>query len=85
MRYTVVIEPTREADHPGWYYAHIPALDLTTHGLGIEGAIEAARDLVKGWVAELRAAGQPVPVEGPSLVSQLEIPEGDGGDALHAA
>jgi len=45
MRYTVILEPTRESDKPGWYYAHIPALDLTTHGLGPEGAMNAARDL----------------------------------------
>lgn len=61
MRYTVILEPTNEADNPGWYYAHIPALDLTTHGLGLEGAMEAARDLALGWIAELRAMGREVP------------------------
>ena len=55
MRYTILLEPTREPAHPGWYYAHIPALDLTTHGQGIEGALRAAEDLVKGWVAELQS------------------------------
>jgi hypothetical protein len=43
LRYTVVIEPTREPEHRGWYYAHVPALDLTTHCEGIEGALAAAR------------------------------------------
>jgi len=62
LRYTVVIEPTHEADHPGWFYAHVPALDLTTHGEGVEGALAAAHDLIHGWIAELRAAGKPVPV-----------------------
>lgn len=81
MRYTVILEPTREPEQPGWYYAHIPALDLTTHGLGVEGALAAARDLVSGWVAELRAAGEEPPQEGASLVSHIEVP----GDALHAA
>lgn len=54
MRYTVVLEPTQEAEHPGWYYAHIPALDLTTHGEGIEGALAAARELASGWIEELK-------------------------------
>lgn len=81
MRYTVVLEPTREAEHPGWYYAHIPALDLTTHGMGLEGAMEAARDLVSGWIAELRSRGEEIPVEGQGFISQIEIPD----DAIHAA
>jgi predicted RNase H-like HicB family nuclease len=62
MRYMVILEPTNEADRAGWYYAHIPSLDLTTHGLGLDGAMEAARDLVSGWVAELRSRGEPVPM-----------------------
>ena len=81
MRYTVVLEPTNEADHPGWYYAHIPALDLTTHGLGLEGAMDAARDLVSGWIAELRSRGEEIPVESQGFVSQIEIPD----DAIHVA
>jgi predicted RNase H-like HicB family nuclease len=81
MRYTVILEPTNEADKPGWYYAHIPALDLTTHGLGPEGAMAAARDLAAGWIAELRGRGQEIPVETQGFVSQIEIPD----DAIHAA
>ena len=81
MRYTVIVEPTDEPDRPGWFYAHIPALDLTTHGLGVEGAMAAARELVIGWVAERRSHGEEVPMESRSLVGQIEIPD----DALHAA
>ncbi len=81
MRYTVVLEPTNEPEKPGWYYAHVPALDLTTHGLGIEGAMNAARDLVSGWVAELKSRGEEVPVEGQGFVGHIEIPD----DAIHAA
>lgn len=81
MRYTVVLEPTNEPDHPGWYYAHIPTLDLTTHGAGIEGAIEAAKDLVVGWIAELRAQGSAVPQEQQGFVTQIEVVE----DAVHSA
>jgi predicted RNase H-like HicB family nuclease len=81
MRYTVILQPTNEPNAPGWYYAHIPALDLTTHGMGLEGAMDAARDLIMGWIAELRKSGQEIPVEKQGFVSQIEIPE----DAIHAA
>jgi predicted RNase H-like HicB family nuclease len=81
MRYTVILEPTCEAENPGWYYAHIPALDLTTHGLGLEGAMEAARDLATGWIAELRKNGKEIPVETQGFVTQIDIPD----DAIHAA
>ncbi len=81
MRYTVILEPTNETDQPGWYYAHIPALDLTTHGLGIEGAMAAARDLVTGWIAELKKNGQEVPVETQGFVGHIDISD----DAIHAA
>jgi predicted RNase H-like HicB family nuclease len=73
MRYTVVLEPTREADQPGWFYAHIPTLGLTTHGLGIEGAMAAARDLAQLWIAERKAHGDPVPEESQGFVSQIEV------------
>ena len=79
MHYTVFLEPTNEPDQPGWYYAHIPVLDLTTHGLGIEGALQAARDLVAGWVTELQSRGQKVPVETQAFVSQIEVEI----DAIH--
>jgi len=81
MRFTVILEPTDEANQPGWYYAHIPALDLTTHGLGLEGAMEAARDLASGWISELRARGESIPVERQGFVNQIEISD----DATHAA
>lgn len=81
MRYTVVIQPTNEPDQPGWFYAHIPALDLTTHGLGIEGALAAAADLASGWIAELKSQGEPVPEESSGFVSSIEVRD----DALHPA
>ncbi len=81
MRYTVILEPINEDDKPGWYYAHIPSLDLTTHGLGLEGAMESARDLIIGWISELRSCGKEIPVEKQGFVSQIEISE----DAIHAA
>jgi len=81
MKYTVVIEPTHEPDQPGWYYVHVPALDLTTHGEGVEGARQAAAELVAAWVAEHRARGEDVPVEEGAFVSQIEV----AGDAVHGA
>ena len=60
MRYSLLIEPVREADFsPGYYYAHVPALDLTAHGEGIEGAKAAAKDLIRLWVEEKRTRGEP--------------------------
>ncbi len=81
MRYTVILEPTTEPTLPGWYFAHIPAFDLTTHGLGPEGAMDAARNLVTGWIAELRKEGKEIPVEKQAFVRQIEIPD----DAIPAA
>lgn len=64
MRYSLLIEPVHEAGFPtGYYYAHVPAFDLTTHGEGIEGARAAAKDLILLWVEEKRACGEPVPRE----------------------
>lgn len=66
IRSSLLIEPVRDAGFPpGYYYAHVPALDLTTHGEGIEGA-KAAADLIRLWVEEKRARGEPVPREADS-------------------
>jgi predicted RNase H-like HicB family nuclease len=53
MRYSVLVEPVDSAENlPGFYYAHVPSLGLTTHGDGVEGALAAARDLIHLWVDE---------------------------------
>lgn len=80
MRYTVILEPTQEPDQPGWYYARIPALDLTTHGMGVEGAMAAARDLVEGWLHALADQGLPPPEDRTTFVGHIDA----GGDALHS-
>lgn len=54
MRYSVFLEPVNEPQFQGYYYAHIPTLDLTTHGQGIEGALAAAQELIEAWIAEKR-------------------------------
>ena len=73
MRYSVLLEPVNEAEFEGYYYAHIPALDLTTHGQGVEGALAAARELVEAWIAERRAHGEPIPRESDSLIAHIEV------------
>ena len=75
MRYSVLLEPVNEPEFQGYYYAHIPTLDLTTHGQGIEGAIAAAQELIEGWVEEKRSRGGSVRVETKSLFAQVEIPD----------
>ena len=74
MEYSVIIERT---DDPSlakdFYYAHVPCLDLTTHGLGIEGAKNAAYDLIKLWIQEKIANGESIPVETEVHFSKIEI------------
>ncbi|PZR73547.1 MAG: hypothetical protein DLM73_10480 [Chthoniobacterales bacterium] len=61
MTYGILFEKAETAElSPGSYYAHVPALALTTHGEGIEGARAAAEDLIKLWLSEKRAAGEAI-------------------------
>lgn len=74
MKYAVLIEPVEESEGmPGFYYAHVPSLGITTHGGGIEGAMSAARDLISLWVAEMRATGRDLRVPGDSILATLEV------------
>jgi len=75
MKYSVFLEPVRESEFEGYFYAHVPALDLTTHGKGVDGALAAARELVEAWITEKQAHGEVVPVESNSVVSHIEIPD----------
>lgn len=59
MNYGVVFEKMNEASFPpDFYYAHVPALGLTTHGPGIGGARAAVLDLVQLWISEKKANGE---------------------------
>lgn len=81
MDYTVVYTKVEEPGFPsGYYYAHIPTLDLTTHGMGIEGAKAAAEDLVNLWVEEKQAAGETLPLESDMFTGKIHV-----ADALHVA
>lgn len=73
MRYSVFLEPVDEPEFSGYYYAHVPTLDLTTHGQGVEGALAAARELVEVWISEKRGRGEPVPTESESLIGYIEV------------
>ena len=82
MRFSVVFEKVQDAGFPaGYYYAHLPSLGLTTHGLGVEGARQAAADLLQLWLAEKRASGEEVAESSEPLFGTLEIPK----DALQGA
>ena len=81
MIFSIVYEQIDDASlPPGYYYAHIPALDLTTHGKGIEGAKTAALDLARLWIEEKRTHGETIPVEKEAFFSQIEL-----GNAVHGA
>lgn len=75
MRYSVFLEPVHEPEFEDYYYAHVPTLDLTTHGKGVEGALAAAKELTEAWITEKRAHGEPVPVESQSVITHIEIPD----------
>lgn len=53
MKFPIVYEKINSNEFPkGYYYAHIPTLGLTTHGEGLEGAKDAAFDLVSLWLQD---------------------------------
>ena len=73
MQYSVVLDMIDETGFEGYYYAHIPALDLTTQGKGIEAAVAAARDLAELWVAEKQSRGETVQQESGTVIARIEI------------
>ncbi|MES0488927.1 MAG: hypothetical protein ABUK01_02980 [Leptospirales bacterium] len=74
MDYSILIEKITDDSLPEeYYYTHIPALDLTTHGKGIEGAKKAAIELIQGWIAEKLANKETVPKESESYFSKVTI------------
>lgn len=82
MNFGVLFEKVTDKDFPsGYYYAHVPSLGLTTHGLGIEGARQAVADLIRLWIAEKHANGEAIPPSSEALFSTLELPD----DALQSA
>jgi predicted RNase H-like HicB family nuclease len=81
MNYGILLERIDDpAFRSGYYYAHIPSLGLTTHGLGVDGARAAARDLLSLWIGERKSNGEPVPAPGEFFFSTVELSE----DALRS-
>lgn len=82
LTYPIVFERVAASEAlPGHFYAHVPALGLTTHGEGIEGARLAVLDLLSLWRAEKRAAGEVVPPSGEFFFATVELDE----DTLQSA
>jgi predicted RNase H-like HicB family nuclease len=82
MNIGVLFEKVQDKDFPsGYFYAHMPSLGLTTHGLGIEEARVAALDLARLWLAEKSANAERVPPATDILFSTLELPD----DAFQSA
>ena len=82
MNYAILLERIQDPDFPpGYFYAHIPSLGLTTHGPGVDGAREAARDLLNLWIAEKKSNGEAIPSPGEFFFSTVELSE----DALQSA
>lgn len=75
MTFGLILEPISESGFPpGYFYAHIPALGLTTQGEGIEGARAAAADLARLWLEEKAAQGEAMPDTSAVLFSTVDVP-----------
>ena len=74
MKYGVLFEKVNDPNFPSdYYYAHVPALGLTTHGAGVEGARASALDLIHLWIAEKRSNGETIPESSDCFFSTVEI------------
>jgi len=60
-----------EAAENGGYYAHVPALDLTTEGETLAQAKAMARDAIAGYLEAAKMLGKPIPRD--VKVEQIEV------------
>jgi antitoxin HicB len=67
-KYTVIYEPAED----GGFYAHIPALEVTTEGETLDEAKEMARDAIENTLECLRELKLPIPEEVGS--EEVEVP-----------
>ena len=65
--YTVVYEPAEG----GGYYAHVPALNITTEGETLREAKQMARDAIEGYIEAAREIGKRLPRD--VTVEQVEV------------
>jgi predicted RNase H-like HicB family nuclease len=74
MKYAVALEPVPDSENmAGYFYAHIPSLGLTTHGLGVAGALVAAKDLVKLWLEEKHHHREEVHLAQEMVLATIEV------------
>jgi predicted RNase H-like HicB family nuclease len=82
VNYGILFERVTDLDFPaGYWYAHVPSLGLTTHGLRIEGARAAALDLLSLWISEKVSNNEKIPETGEFFFSTVAIPD----DAIQSA
>jgi antitoxin HicB len=67
LSFTVVYEPAEG----GGYYAHVPALELTTEGRTLKEAKLMARDAIAGYLEVAKLLGKPIPTD--VKVERIEI------------
>lgn len=74
MKYAVALEPVPDSESmAGYFYAHVPSLGLTTHGLGTAGALAAAKDLVKLWLEEKHYHREEVQSAQEMILATIEV------------
>jgi len=74
MKYAVALEAVPESENmSGYFYAHVPSLGLTTHGLGTAGALAAAKDLVKLWLEEKKVHQEETRPAGELVLATIEV------------
>ncbi len=69
-KYTVLYQPVPPDEGRG-YYAHIPALGITTDAETLEEAKEMAQDAIEGYIETAKLIGKPIPEEG--IIEQVEV------------
>jgi predicted RNase H-like HicB family nuclease len=60
-----------EAAEGGGYYAHVPALEITTEGRTLKEAKAMARDAIEGYLEAAKLLGKPVPSD--VAVEQIKV------------
>ena len=74
MKYAVALEAVPESENmAGYFYAHVPSLGLTTHGLGTAGALAAAKELVKLWLEEKKIHQEETRPAGQLVLATIEV------------
>jgi predicted RNase H-like HicB family nuclease len=74
MKFPIVYEKVNDNNFSNdYYYAHIPTLGLTTHGKSLEGAKDAANDLIQLWIEEKILNNEPIHISEDVLFATLEV------------